>query len=104
MPINKTALFAARVNMEIAERAFQKAGDQVARAQERLNALLIEQVIAAEPELNRDYGQAEILAADEVFIGTHECPDSPIDVCAYDLAGYNIFDNCLFCHQPEERK
>ena len=30
-----------------------------------------------------------------------DCPDSPFGYCAYDSQD---LDDCLFCHEPEERK
>jgi hypothetical protein len=35
---------------------------------------------------------------------TWECDKSPTGYCAYDFNGDPCHDDCLFCHQPEERK
>ena len=37
-------------------------------------------------------------------IGHWDCPDSPFGVCMYDTFEDSAKDDCLFCHQPEERK
>lgn len=36
--------------------------------------------------------------------GHHECPDSPWGICAYNANQDPVHDDCVFCHQPEERK
>lgn len=33
-----------------------------------------------------------------------ECPTSPIGYCIYNGYEDRAFDNCLFCHEPHERK
>lgn len=33
-----------------------------------------------------------------------ECPTSPIGYCVYNGVEDRAFDNCLFCHDPHERK
>ena len=33
-----------------------------------------------------------------------DCPDSPFGYCAYHKFDDRAWDNCLFCHQPYERK
>ncbi len=33
-----------------------------------------------------------------------DCSESPIGVCAYDEDDDPARDNCVFCHDPEERK
>ena len=37
-------------------------------------------------------------------IGTWECEDSPLGLCVYNHFEDRCWDNCLFCHQPDERK
>lgn len=32
------------------------------------------------------------------------CKESPAGVCIYDLVDDPIQDDCIFCHQPNERK
>lgn len=33
-----------------------------------------------------------------------DCPESPFGLCAYDTYIDPAKDNCIFCHQPFERK
>lgn len=40
----------------------------------------------------------------ELVIGTWSCPDSPIDICFYDVAEDFCMDECLACGHPDERK
>jgi len=38
-------------------------------------------------------------------IGTFwKCEKSPFGLCMYDNVKDRVHDNCLFCHEPEERK
>ena len=37
-------------------------------------------------------------------IGFHECQDSPIGICFYNVIEDPALDNCLICGDPEERK
>jgi len=39
-----------------------------------------------------------------IQIGSWECPTSPLGVCAYDSEADPCHDDCLFCHDPSERK
>ena len=36
--------------------------------------------------------------------GTWDCDTSPIGTCVYYYPEDPAHDNCLFCHEPEERK
>jgi hypothetical protein len=40
----------------------------------------------------------------DIQIGSWECPTSPLEVCAYDYEADPCCDDCLFCHNPNERK
>lgn len=42
------------------------------------------------------------LEAAGIWIGNWKC-DNPIGLCVYDWDD-GIGDNCLFCHEPDERK
>ena len=33
-----------------------------------------------------------------------KCPKSPIGLCVYDDCEDQYHDECIFCHEPEERK
>lgn len=33
-----------------------------------------------------------------------ECPDSPFGWCAYHNFEDPVHDNCIYCHDPQERK
>jgi hypothetical protein len=35
---------------------------------------------------------------------TWDCPESPFGLCAYHHIRDRAHDNCIFCHDPEERK
>jgi hypothetical protein len=37
-------------------------------------------------------------------LGSWACPTSPIEVCVYQRIEDPAFDDCLFCHGPDERK
>jgi hypothetical protein len=39
-----------------------------------------------------------------VITQTWECETSPIGYCVYDDEDDPVHDDCLFCHDPEERK
>lgn len=40
----------------------------------------------------------------DLSIGHWECKTSPIGVCVYNREEDQCEDDCLFCHQPDERK
>lgn len=44
------------------------------------------------------------LTEDKLKIGSWECEDSPIGICAYNSKKDYINDFCLFCGGPDERK
>lgn len=56
---------------------------------------LMEELKSYIPE---DYSNANL------SLGDWDCPDSPIKVCVYDLSSDYGFDDCVFCHDPDERK
>lgn len=39
-----------------------------------------------------------------VVPGTHKCSESPLGTCIYDYFEDPSRDDCLLCHEPEERK
>jgi hypothetical protein len=39
-----------------------------------------------------------------MIIGNWECPTSPIGFCIYDIDADNGIEDCLYCHEPSERK
>ncbi len=40
----------------------------------------------------------------ELVLGSWDCPDSPFGLCAYDPYSDVSLDDCVFCHEPDERK
>lgn len=46
----------------------------------------------------------ELLGIEELDLGSHECPTSPIQTCVYDAREDPAHDDCLFCEDPSERK
>jgi hypothetical protein len=41
----------------------------------------------------------------DLRLGSHwDCPESPTGECAYDADEDPCLDDCLFCHEPDERK
>jgi len=36
--------------------------------------------------------------------GAWECPDSPFGFCMYHIIHDRAMDDCVFCHEPYERK
>lgn len=40
----------------------------------------------------------------QLALGSWDCPTSPTGECAYDANKDPSYDNCLFCHKPDERK
>ena len=36
--------------------------------------------------------------------GSWDCPDSPIGKCIYHIGSDLGWDDCILCHQPQERK
>lgn len=72
--------------------------------------VLRECVYEAEAEL-RDLSRDLVLHAlpddirkGAIETGSWECPTSPLQVCAYDVDNDPACDDCLFCHDPDERK
>lgn len=49
-------------------------------------------------------GQKLNIDPDNLAIGFHDCPDSPIRQCVYDDHEDPRHDDCLFCQEPSERK
>lgn len=45
-------------------------------------------------------GEAQWLAVDTLW----GCPDSPFGWCVYNRFEDPAHDNCLYCHEPQERK
>lgn len=41
---------------------------------------------------------------DNISIGSHECKESPIGICFYNNREDPVWDNCLICGDPHERK
>lgn len=41
---------------------------------------------------------------DTLLIGSWGCNDSPAEQCVYDLSTDERDNECLFCHEPAERK
>lgn len=37
-------------------------------------------------------------------VGDWVCPKSPIGLCVYKPIEDKAWDNCIFCHEPHERK
>jgi len=37
-------------------------------------------------------------------IGTWDCKKSPIGLCVYNHMEDEVLDDCLYCHEPDERK
>ena len=37
-------------------------------------------------------------------LGYNDCDISPFTICAYNLVDDPAHDNCVFCHEPHERK
>lgn len=46
----------------------------------------------------------EYWAVEHAVPNMWECPDSPFGTCAYHRFEDKAWDNCLFCHDPYERK
>lgn len=39
-----------------------------------------------------------------MIIGSWECQTSPVGFCIYDVDADECMDDCLYCHEPSERK
>lgn len=37
-------------------------------------------------------------------IGIHSCDESPIGICCYEKFDDPVWDDCIYCHLPHERK
>lgn len=37
-------------------------------------------------------------------VGLEECPKSSIGICVYDAMEDPAWDDCIYCHKPNERK
>lgn len=85
----------ARLAAEIAEKrkAFEESikpeGDEYDRAEDTILALV---------------ARAVSVDADDLYLGYWECPDSPTGRCIYNDKEDPEHDDCLFCHDPSERK
>ena len=44
------------------------------------------------------------IMASAIKIGHWDCATSPIDICVYNDWEDPSNDNCLYCHNPDERK
>jgi len=51
-------------------------------------------------EKHMEEGEAQWYAVDTFW----DCPDSPFGWCAYHNMIDPVHDNCIYCHQPQERK
>ena len=47
---------------------------------------------------------ANIPVGHHMIIGSWECPTSPVGFCIYDVDADDCMDDCLYCHEPSERK
>jgi len=46
----------------------------------------------------------ELIGNENLSIGDWKCDTSPIGECVYDSANDTYHDDCIFCHEPDERK
>ena len=44
------------------------------------------------------------ICAAAIKIGHWDCETSPVEICVYDDWTDPLNDNCLYCHNPNERK
>lgn len=61
-------------------------------------------VYKAEYALREALAQQYDLKAETLTLGHWECPDSPIKRCVYNQDVDPCCDDCIICHDPEERK
>jgi len=52
-------------------------------------------------EIPTVYGDARWLT---IGSGAHYCTASPVELCVYHRIHDSEHDDCIFCHEPEERK
>ena len=74
----------------LAERSSLLPGDEIDRLYEELVAMM---------ETRTGIGGGNL----SVLIG-RECQSSPCGYCAYNILEDPVQDNCIFCHEPYERK
>lgn len=58
-------------------------------------------------ELNEEHkndNDFKKLSENDLEIGFHSCPNSGFGKCLYNVSNDSCRDDCLYCHQPEERK
>jgi hypothetical protein len=53
---------------------------------------------------NKVLDLVEIPVGHHIIIGSWECPTSPIGFCIYDVDADECLDDCIYCHDPSERK
>lgn len=58
----------------------------------------------AEYELRKQLAEQYGLSPFGVSLGGWECPDSPTKYCIYNSVEDPCHDDCIICHDPEERK
>ena len=70
--------------------------DILCKADDKTQAIHNEIMAVVSPYLPTEFG---------MVIGFFwDCPDSPYGLCTYDHYEDPLHDNCIFCHEPSERK
>jgi hypothetical protein len=82
-----TEVYAAAV---ATKKALDTAMAKHRKAAEILNACVVELV--------------KIPVGHHMIVGSWECPTSPVGFCIYDVDADDGMEDCLYCHEPSERK
>lgn len=78
----------------------EKPVNDLARENNELRRKLVAAVIIGKLNWKENHS----FDADLISIGMHNCPTSPIGVCAYEDDEDPSHEDCVFCHEPNERK
>ena len=71
--------------------------ERITEIKKEIDDLLFEQDSILDKHLGEDEGQWH-------KVGTWKCNESPIGFCVYHPFKDPALDNCIFCHEPNERK
>lgn len=88
--IDKKALFKSKLRGDVKDRL-----DEISEAKDELDFQKDELIEKA---------WSDYWAVEHATTTVWDCPESPFGYCAYHKFDDRAWDNCLFCHQPYERK
>jgi len=82
---------------------YEELVQKIADARKEINSAR-SRMLAAEYELRERLADQYNVSAFSLILGTWPCPDSPTKFCIYNSLEDPCHDDCIICHDPEERK